>query len=89
MTKQADLQNEFIKERLAKVNLAVNVLHTMGLTVLSINIETANPLIAILPGAACQQFDTAITKYKSTGGERRQERVAIVADCQVRWEEAA
>ncbi|MBU2967084.1 hypothetical protein Q4508_12455 [Amphritea sp. 2_MG-2023] len=86
---QVDLQNAFIKERLAKVNLAVNTLAALGLTVCSVNIEATSPQIKVRTGRACEQLESAITRYYSDGGSRRTERVAFVADCQVRWEEYA
>ncbi len=86
---QVDLQNAFIKDRLAKVNLAVNTLAALGLTVYSVTIETTSPSIKVHQARACDQLKSGVYRYYNDGGRRRTERVAFVADCQVRWEEYA
>jgi hypothetical protein len=82
---RANVQNEHIAGQLAKVNLAVNVLATRGLTVTSISIEGPWPLIEIIEGSACREFRQAVSKWINRNGRRQCERVALVSDCQVRW----
>ena len=88
-SQSSDAQTLYIKEALAKVNLAVNVLAALGLTVLSVNIKTAKPKIYIQPGKACSQLQNVAYKFWPTPQGRRKESVAHVSDCEVHWEEGA
>ncbi|WP_299197923.1 hypothetical protein [uncultured Amphritea sp.] len=84
-----DVQNLYIKERLASSILAVNVLAALGLTVLSINIETAKPKVHIQHGKACERLQNVSYKFWPTNSGRRKESVAFVSGCEVHWEEPA
>lgn len=85
MTTLLDIQNQHIKERLAKATVAVNVLERKGLTVTAVSIEGPWPLIEIVEGRACQEFTHALSKWINRNGRRECERVALVNSCQVRW----
>lgn len=78
-----------INEQLLSVNMAVKTLQAMGLSVNSISIDdnSSRPVILITPGHACRTLQSAYTKRLIRSGRRIVERVAFVADCQVKWEE--
>lgn len=80
-------QNAVIKEHLAQLNLAVNTLQALGLTVTSFSAVDGRPLVQIHPGRGCQQLQSGYTKHMIRDGRRIIERVSFVSGCQVRWEE--
>lgn len=81
-------QNLFIKDRLAHLNMTINTLHALDLTVLDFEVKDRNPVIHILPGAGCRQLtDTRTVWSPAESGIRKVTRVAKVGDCEVRWEE--
>lgn len=82
-----NVQNQLIKEHLAQLNLAVNVLQGLGLTVNSFSAVDGRPLVNISRGRGCDHLQSAYTKNMNRDGRRITERVAFVSGCQVRWEE--
>ncbi|MFN3879829.1 MAG: hypothetical protein ACK4L8_00180 [Nitrincola lacisaponensis] len=79
-----------INEQLLSVNMAVKTLQAMGLSINSISIgDSSRPMILITPGHACRTLQSAYTKRLIRSGRRIVERVAFVADCQVKWEEVS
>ncbi|SIQ30255.1 hypothetical protein [Marinobacterium stanieri] len=85
--KNKDLQNQLITEQLSKTQLAVNTLQALHLTVLSIDKIGERPRIRILPGKGCEQLRTGWITRSIKNGLRFTEKVALVAECQVSWEE--
>lgn len=86
MSHESDLQNKAIMEQLAKAQLAVNQLHALGLSVLSINKIGERPCIQIIPGHGCNQLESVWTRRLVVNGHRSVERVALLSGCQVSWE---
>lgn len=82
-----EMQNLTIKENLAKVNLAVNTLHALGLTVNAISVDDSRPVIDIHSGHGCQYLKPGIARYKHSNGRRVVEHETLTSDCVVRWEE--
>ena len=80
-----NLQNDHIRDQLAKVSLAVGVLEKKNLTITTISIEGPAPLIEIIEGRGCQELRKATAKWITRNGIRECERVALVSQCQVRW----
>ncbi|MGI1669974.1 MAG: hypothetical protein K6L74_06555 [Neptuniibacter sp.] len=81
-------QNLFIKDRLAHLNLTINTLHALNLTVLDFEVKDRNPVIHIMPGAGCQHLrDTRTVWSPQKNGIRAITKVAKVGDCEVRWDE--
>lgn len=81
-------QNLFIKDRLAHLNMTINTLLALNLTVLDFEVKDRNPVIHILPGKGCQQLRDARTVWTpADNGIRKITRVAKVGDCEVRWDE--
>lgn len=80
--------DQIINEQLLNVHMAVKTLQAMGLSVNSISIGNEyRPQILIAPGRACKQLQSGYTKIINRAGRRVTERVAFVAECQVKWEE--
>ncbi len=80
--------DQIINEQLLSVNMAVKTLQAMGLSINSISIgDGCRPMILITPGYACRNLTSAYTKRMIRSGRRIIERVAFVAECQVKWEE--
>lgn len=84
-----NMQNQLVIDQMTKANTAMHILQSLGLTVLSITGIGERPLIQIYPGRGCQQLQSGLTKTIVRDGRRVTERVSLVADCQVRWEERA
>lgn len=82
-----NVQNLSIKENLAKVNLAVNTLHALGLTVNTIRVDDSRPQIGIDSGRGCIQLKPGITKFIQRDGLRVVQHEALMSDCKVTWEE--
>jgi len=82
-----NVQNLSIKENLAKVNLAVNTLHALGLTVNTISVDDSRPKIGINSGRGCSQLKPGTTKYIQRDGLRVVQHEALMSDCKVTWEE--
>ncbi|WP_010324354.1 hypothetical protein [Marinobacterium stanieri] len=82
-----NVQNQIVIDQMTKANTAMHILQGLGLTVLSITGIGERPLIQIYPGRGCQQLASGATKHITRNGRRITERVSLVADCQVRWEE--
>lgn len=81
-------QNLLIKDRLAHLNLTINILTTLNLTVLDFEVKDRNPVIHILPGDGCQQLRNSIAVWSpADNGIRKTTRVAKVGECEVRWDE--
>lgn len=80
-------QNDTVNEHMAKAGMASRMLQSLGLTVLNVSGIGERPLIHIYPGRGCQQLQSGYTKHTVRDGHRVTERVAMVSDCQVRWEE--
>lgn len=81
-------QNLIIKDRLAHLNMTINTLHALNLTVLDFEVKDRNPVIHIIPGAGCNQLQGARTVWTpAENGIRTTTRVAKVGDCEVRWNE--
>ncbi|MGH1460969.1 MAG: hypothetical protein ACRBB6_02920 [Neptuniibacter sp.] len=80
-------QNLFIKDRLAHLNMTINILHALHLTVLDFEVKDRNPVIHIAPGKGCQQLRDTRTVWKpADSGIRKVTKVAKVGDCEVRWD---
>lgn len=89
MSHESDLQNQAILEQIAKTHLAVNTLHSLGLSVLSINGIGERPRIEIIQGPGCEQLHHGWTRRTIRNGRHSRECVAFVSGCQVAWEEYA
>lgn len=87
MATELDLQNQNIKANLAKANLAVNVLHALGLSVNAISVDDALPRITIREGRGCGQLKPGISRYVTRDGQRVVEHEALMSDCKITWEE--
>ncbi|QEW05625.1 hypothetical protein [Nitrincola iocasae] len=80
--------DQIINEQMLRANMAVKTLHAMGLSVTNISIgESCHPMIQITPGIACSTLPNAYSKRMTRSGRRIIERVAFVADCEIKWEE--
>jgi len=87
MSHETDLQNQIIMERLAKTQLAVNVLHSHGLSVLNITGIGIRPEIYIQRGPGCAHLPGAWQRRIIRDGQKIYEWIASIADCRVIWEE--
>ena len=85
INKQLKTQNEHIQDSLSAVKTAVEKLVSEGFTVTGFTVGLSKPCIHILPRSQCQDLTQAWTKIKTGPTGRQVERVAMVADCQVRW----
>jgi hypothetical protein len=82
-----NLQNTAIKANLAKVNLAVNTLHALGLTVNAVALDDSRPQIAITSGRGCNQLKPGVTRYINRDGRRVVQHTCLMSDCAISWEE--
>lgn len=81
-------QDQIINEQMLNANMAVKTLQAMGLSVNKVTVgDVSRPEILIAPGRACKQLQSGYTKIINRAGRRVTERVAFVAECQVKWEE--
>ncbi|WP_027855232.1 hypothetical protein [Marinobacterium litorale] len=87
MSYASDMQNQTILEQLANTQLAVNMLQSLGLSVLSIDKIGERPRIRIIPGVGCRQLRSGWTRRTIIDGRKAVENVAFVSGCHVSWEE--
>jgi len=87
MSHESDKQNQMIMERLAQTQLAVNVLHANGLSVMDINRIGSHPVIKIYRGPGCIHLKGAWKRRIIVDHVKCYEWVADISGCKVVWEE--
>lgn len=81
-------QNQIVHDQIDAVSAAMTQLGYLGITVIGVQLgDRSKPNIEVQYSRACERLESALRMAITRHNERLQERVALLCDCQVRWQQ--
>lgn len=81
-------QNQIVHDQIDAVSAAMTQLGYLGITAVSVQLgDRSKPAIEVQYSRACERLDSALRMAVTRHNTRLQERVALLCDCQIRWQQ--